>query len=159
MRTFEERYVPKSRSVFTSENESTVIRPMGVLVIEDDQLLRNLIARRLRKLGALAWTATNGQEGVELYRQVGLGIDLVLSDVQMPVLDGIATLHALRAIDPNVHCCFMTGDTRPATLDLIESCRPYRLFVKPFDVCEVVAALQELGQCPAGLTAVTQHPK
>jgi CheY-like chemotaxis protein len=58
----------------------------------------------------LPGTAAGGEEGIELYRTHRDEIALVLLDVQMPELDGPATLVRVRAIDPSVKCWFMSGN-------------------------------------------------
>lgn len=126
-------------------------RPTGILVIEDERLLRKVMEKVLRKRGFAVWVAADGGEGVDLYRRVRAQIDVVLSDVQMPVLDGPKTLAALRKINPSVRCCFMTGDTRPTLLAHLMSQRPDGLFIKPFEVSEVAAVLREVAdQSPTG---------
>lgn len=69
----------------------------SIVVMEDDETLRLLITSILKKHDYLVFAAPNGQVGLELVRQVKP--DLVLSDVQMPVLDGLGMLAKLRA-DP-----------------------------------------------------------
>lgn len=126
-------------------------RPNGILVIEDEHLLRRLLEKGLRKKGFAVWVAADGSEGVDLYRRVEAQIDVVLSDVQMPVLDGPKTLDALRKINPSVRCCFMTGDTTPTLLAHLMGQRPDGLFIKPFGVTEVAAVLREVAsQSPSG---------
>lgn len=97
----------------------------------------------LRDRGFAVWTAMDGDEGVERYRRFREQIDIVLSDVQMPVLDGPAALDALREIDPFVRCCFMTGDPRhPGLLRR----GVLRVFAKPLSVVEVAEELRGLAK-------------
>jgi CheY-like chemotaxis protein len=70
-----------------------------IVVMEDDAATRTLVASVLRKDGYEVLTADNGQAGLELVRQNKP--DLVISDIQMPVMDGFAMLQALRA-DPAI---------------------------------------------------------
>lgn len=119
-----------------------VPRPNGVLVIEDQRLLRNALKEGFRHRGFDVWTAANGAEGVALYQQFGPQIDIVLSDVQMPVLDGPATLDALREMNPCVRCCFMTGDVRAVMRASLLRHDVLRVFEKPFQ--SVAALAQEL---------------
>lgn len=70
-----------------------------IVVMEDDVATRTLVASVLRKDGYEVLSADNGLSGLELVRQHKP--DLVISDVQMPVMDGFAMLQALRA-DPAI---------------------------------------------------------
>lgn len=123
--------------------DETQGRSPGILVIEDERLLRKAMGEGLQKQGFEVWVAGDGSEGVELYRRFGAQIDVVLSDVRMPVLDGPKMLDVLREINPSVRCCFMTGDTRPTLLACLMAKRPEGLFIKPFSVYEVGAVLRE----------------
>jgi len=69
--------------------------PAQVLVVDDVEVNRDLLARRLQRLGHVVTMAENGQQAVEL-AEAG-AFDLVLLDVMMPVLDGIGALTALKA--------------------------------------------------------------
>lgn len=120
-------------------------RPTGVLVIEDERLMLKSLDQGLRKRGFAVWTAADGGEGVELYRRFGDRIDVVLSDLNMPVLNGLETLDTLREINPHVRFCFMTGDVRTATFARLLKLGALRVFTKPFtSVAEVAEELREL---------------
>ncbi len=74
--------------------------PIGTIVVmEDDETLRLLITSILKKHDYLVFAAPNGQAGLEMVRRVQP--DLVLSDVQMPILDGLGMLAQLRE-DPEI---------------------------------------------------------
>jgi CheY-like chemotaxis protein len=78
-----------------------------VLVVDDDPPVRHMLGQALQLYGYKTDVAANGAEAVKLYRRKHF--DIVLLDVQMPGLDGPKTLAKLRAFDPEVLCCFMTG--------------------------------------------------
>src|SRR6266511_1810436 len=75
-------------------------RHPGVLVVDDDALLRTLLYEVLRQEGFAVWTAANGFEALTLYDLQRGAIDLVLLDVNMPGRDGPETLAALRRRGP-----------------------------------------------------------
>src|ERR1700679_86375 len=80
----------------------------GVLIVDDDDLLRNLMSIVLQRRGFTVWTAASGAEALTAYRQHGQRIAVVLLDVRMPVQDGPATLAQLRQLNPELCCCFMS---------------------------------------------------
>jgi DNA-binding NtrC family response regulator len=84
--------------------------PCFVLVVDDDPSVLTSLVRALRLRGFAVLTATTGTQAVQLYRRYRRAISVVLVDVQMPDLDGPQTLAALRQIDPDLRCCFMSGD-------------------------------------------------
>jgi CheY-like chemotaxis protein len=71
--------------------------------------MRQALADWLREGGYPVWVAEHGGRALELYRSLRGQIALVLLDVWMPGLDGPATLRALREVDAQVRCCFITG--------------------------------------------------
>lgn len=83
--------VPETASVVTLD------QPLKVLVAEDQPVNQRFVAEILRKQGHTPLLANNGQEAVTLWQHEPL--DLVLMDIQMPVLDGLKALAAIRAAE------------------------------------------------------------
>ena len=86
----------------------------------------------LRRDGFTVRLAASGQEAVELYQQHRQTIALVFLDVQMPKLDGPGTLAALREINPDLSCCFMSGHLRQYTEEDLLGMGAAHVFSKPF---------------------------
>jgi CheY-like chemotaxis protein len=106
----------------------------GILLAEDEPVLRVLLECALRQDGFLVWAASDGVEALDLFQQHRSEIGLVLLGVQMPRLDGPPTLAALRQMAPDLHCCFMTGDAGCySDMDLWRT-GVARIFQKPFDL-------------------------
>ncbi len=80
-----------------------------VLVVEGYPAVRHFVEIALREFDLDVRLASNGNEAVQTYRRGG--IDLVLMDVGMPVMDGPETLARLKAIHPEVVCCIMSAYT------------------------------------------------
>lgn len=85
-------------------------RPIGVLVVDDQDYVRFTLGAALRLDGLVVWLAEGGREALSLYRAHPGAIDVVVLDVRMPGMDGPQTLAALRLLDPGVRCCFLSGD-------------------------------------------------
>jgi len=116
-------------------------RRPGLLVADDEPVVRSVIEVLLQARGFRVWSAGSGREAVQIYRERCSDIDLVLIDVSMPEWDGPTTLAGLRALDPAVRCCFMTGGN--ATEALLEQ-RAIWVFHKPFSVAQVSRILLAL---------------
>jgi DNA-binding response OmpR family regulator len=71
-------------------------------------------------------------------------IDVVLLDVRMPDQDGPETLAALRELDPQVTCCFMSGDTGEYTEENLLDLGVVAVFQKPFRMSELARQLMEI---------------
>src|SRR5579883_1265425 len=72
---------------------------VGVLVVEDDDLVRRVVEMGLRQSEFDVWSALDGREAIELYRREREHVDVVLLDVRMPGLDGPEILDALRELN------------------------------------------------------------
>lgn len=106
-------------------------RPV-ILVVEDEPAVLKMLDLALRHYGFSVKLAACGREAVELYRDHYRDIALVLLDVQMPDMDGPATLVALKEINPGLPCCFMSGHTgKYSTRELLDLGAAHVL-MKPF---------------------------
>ncbi len=106
-----------------------------VLVVDDERAIRGLVARMLMGLGFTPLEARNGLEAVELYGSYHSGIALVVTDVDMPVMDGLEAIDRIRELSPGVRVLVMTGADRELR---VEGCHLLR---KPFTLaqfCELV---------------------
>jgi DNA-binding response OmpR family regulator len=115
----------------------------GILVVDDDALVRALLDAFLRRNGFMAWFAANGEEALDLYQQHAASIALVLMDVCMPGLDGRQTLAALQEHDPAVRCCFISGGTGLYTRDDLLGQGALDLICKPFALGDLLAKLRQ----------------
>jgi PAS domain S-box-containing protein len=81
----------------------------AILVVDDEESLREATCELLSALGYEALPAGNGQQGLELHAQFGASIQLVLLDLNMPVMNGEEMLKRLREVDPHVKVLLCTG--------------------------------------------------
>lgn len=81
----------------------------GILVIDDEDSIRRLLQTTLRRAGYRVQVASNGSEGVDQFAAHQADIALVLTDLMMPVMDGIEAIRAIRAIDTTVQIVAMSG--------------------------------------------------
>ena len=118
---------------------------MRVLIIEDDADFRTLALRWFRSCGIEAEGAANGAEGVALQR--ARPADVVVTDIFMPEMEGIETIHDLRREFPDVKVIAMSGRDPRMRFDVFEVARQIgasRTFKKPFRFEELIAAVREL---------------
>jgi CheY-like chemotaxis protein len=116
----------------------------GVLVVEENDGVRALLGMGLKEFGLELWLAGSGREALELLRAHEGAVAVVLLDVGMVEWDGPQTLAALRALRPDLLCCFMTGGCSAySEADLLEM-GASRVFAKPFSLDELARTLQIL---------------
>jgi CheY-like chemotaxis protein len=80
-----------------------------VLIVEDDESVRAFTARALQADGHATETAADGDEALEMIRAASGGFDLVLSDIRMPVMDGIEMAENASRAFPGLRILLMTG--------------------------------------------------
>jgi CheY-like chemotaxis protein len=85
-----------------------------VLLVEDEPVVRELAVATLREKGYTVVEAVNGEEGLRMARQHDGKIDLVLTDVVMPVMGGKEMADALHASHPDTKVLFTSGYTEDA---------------------------------------------
>jgi serine phosphatase RsbU (regulator of sigma subunit) len=77
--------------------EENMLKSMRILYVEDDEAIRKLMEKKLRRVAGEVLVAENGRQGLELYKQHMP--DLVVSDVQMPEMDGLTMAGVIKAIN------------------------------------------------------------
>ena len=111
-----------------------------VLVIEDEADNRNMLEQSLVRRGFRVLMATNGREGVEVFASHADDVDLVLTDLTMPVLNGREALAEIHHLRPSVPTIVMSGYSEDMAALEAESDSVY--LHKPFDQNELARALE-----------------
>jgi len=114
---------------------------MRILVIEDNLDLRDYLRLALETQGYAVLTARNGQEALGYMN--GHPVDVVLTDLFMPEMDGIETIAALRKLFPNVRVVAMSGRPGVDYLAVAKELGVTQTLRKPFDIEELLAALKD----------------
>ena len=88
-----------------------------VLAVDDEEGIRKLVTLILAADGHEVLTACNGVEGIALYRSYPDRIQLVITDMKMPVMDGAELVHLIRETRPEAKIICMSGYTETAFPD------------------------------------------
>jgi DNA-binding NtrC family response regulator len=116
----------------------------GLLVIDDERAILDVVGIVARRAGLLVWTAGSGLEALSVFSRHRAEISLVLCDVRMPGLDGPATVAQIRQAAPDVRVCFMTGNSGVHSLDALLALGALRIYEKPFNLARLGDDLFEL---------------
>lgn len=117
-----------------------------ILLVEDEDGLRALNARGLSSRGYTVLEAANGVEAMELIEKEGSQIDLVVSDVVMPEMDGPTLLKEMRRKNPDLKMIFVSGYAEEAFQKNLPSDvdgGQYQFLAKPFTLKQLVATVKE----------------
>lgn len=102
-----------------------------VLVVDDDSSVRRVMAEMLAALGYTVVTAQHGLDAVDVFQSQGEQIDLVVTDLRMPVMDGYQAVELIRKAKPAVRIICMSSY-------LDQACPAGTTFLaKPFTLAEV----------------------
>ncbi len=106
----------------------------GILIIDDEEMIRRSQQRVLEKLGYTVLVAENGKEALEIYREHKSEIGLVILDQIMPVMDGFETFPRLRSINPQVKVLLCSGYAKDEKIDALLENGASGFLQKPFDL-------------------------
>jgi two-component system cell cycle sensor histidine kinase/response regulator CckA len=114
-----------------------------ILLVEDEDGLRSLNARGLRSRGYSVIEAANGIEAMEALEQKNGAVDLVVSDVVMPEMDGPTLLKEMRSKNPDLKIIFVSGYAEDAFEKSLPENQQFAFLPKPFTLAQLVAAVKE----------------
>jgi two-component system cell cycle sensor histidine kinase/response regulator CckA len=114
-----------------------------ILLVEDEEGLRSLNARGLRSRGYSVIEASNGLEALEALEEKNGAVDLVVSDVVMPEMDGPTLLKMMRGKNPDLKIIFVSGYAEDAFEKSLPENQQFAFLPKPFTLSQLVAAVKE----------------
>jgi two-component system, cell cycle sensor histidine kinase and response regulator CckA len=114
-----------------------------ILLVEDEEGLRALNARGLASRGYTVIEAGNGVEAIEVLQKSHGQIDLVVSDVVMPEMDGPTLLRELRSRNPDLKIIFVSGYAEDAFQKHLPADGKFSFLAKPFTLKQLVAAVKD----------------
>jgi len=153
---------PAISSAETSEGtvppEETIFRREGtVLVVDDEDLLRDVAAAMLVSLGFETLTAPDGNEGVKIFRRERSRILFTILDLRMPVMDGTEAFEEIRKIDPEARIVISTGFSREEDVRRLKEQGAAAILSKPYTYGQI-ARVAGLFQSPPPSSAPVETP-
>src|SRR5215831_9190536 len=85
------------------------VAQMPILVVDDEPVFRSAVNSILRKAGFQTIEARDGLEAYEMVRAIGASIELLLTDLRMPRMDGLALIESVRELHPTMPVLLLTG--------------------------------------------------
>ncbi len=142
-----------TRAPFEAAEPPAGLRGAGgqVLVVDDEAGVREVARQTLEGFGYRVTVAATGAEAIQIFRAAQGDMQLVVTDMMMPELDGPALVRALRAIRPEVPIVGITGVADPATMQQLRALSLAALLAKPFTISDFLTAVRDAIRClPAG---------
>lgn len=116
--------------------------PRTILLVEDDDLVRDAMMRILVREGYQVLTAPTGHDAIGLLRTPSSAIDVVLLDIGLPDVSGIDLCARLRELFPEMPVVVVTGATGPEEAAELRRLGIAHFFCKPIAIDQLVAALR-----------------
>ncbi|MCC6832979.1 MAG: response regulator [Thermoleophilia bacterium] len=122
--------------------------PVQVLVVDDDVTARAAMRRVLERAGFSVIVAEHGEDALRLLEGTHIPVDLLVTDVQMPGIQGGQLAARVRETWPELPVLFVSGEPRNARL-AVETPGPTRFLAKPFLPAELLGLVQAGLDLPA----------
>ena len=113
-----------------------------VLLVEDEEAVRSFAARALGQRGYQVLEASTGAEALEVFEKHQGVVDLVVSDVVMPEMDGPTLMKELRRDHPDLKIIFMSGYAEDSFRRNLAENEVFMFLQKPFDLKQLAAAVK-----------------
>jgi two-component system cell cycle sensor histidine kinase/response regulator CckA len=114
-----------------------------VLLVEDEDVVRNFAVRALSRQGYEVLEAGTGMEAIEVMQRENHRVDIVVSDVIMPEMDGPTLLKELRKTNPELKFIFVSGYPDDAFKRTLDDNQEYAFLPKPFTLPQLAAKVKE----------------
>jgi DNA-binding response OmpR family regulator len=115
---------------------------VAVLVVDDDPMIRPMLAEALRYAGCRVLTAADGVEATEILGEER--VDILITDYDMPRMNGLDLIRWSRTRFPHLTAAMITGESCPALAARGRECGAAGVFLKPFPVTCLLALVEEV---------------
>lgn len=115
-----------------------------ILLVDDDEAFRSMLRRTLERAGYVVTEAADGRAALRALSG-GATVDLVITDIIMPDMEGIETIRTLRRTHPELKVIAMSGGGRMQPHDYLEVAKAFgavRVLEKPFENEDLFAAIR-----------------
>lgn len=126
-----------------------------LLVVEDDEMVRDAMIRLFVREGFLVLTAATGHDAIGLLRTPATSVDVVLLDIGLPDVSGADLCARMRQIFPDLPVVVCSGAASPEELEDLHRLGISRFLTKPIALSELVDAVGSA--CKAGLASRPSH--
>jgi len=128
------------------EQKANDSKSYSILIIDDEPSIMQALSDILSQFGHTTFTAANGQQGVDIFSQHQHEVDLILSDLSMPNLNGYEVLTKVREIKPDIPFILISGHQDCAINDTVLN-EKTRMMSKPFDYTQLNQLVYKMISC------------
>jgi CheY-like chemotaxis protein len=117
----------------------------SILVVDDDQSMRELLRHVLEEAQHSVFTAANGEQALRLAREAP--VDLIITDILMPVRDGLEVIREMRRENPRVKIIALSGGGTYVGLETLETAKDFgavETLAKPFNIERLIQVVERV---------------
>ena len=115
-----------------------------LLIVDDEAYIRDISKQTLEAYGYEVIVASNGAEALSAFLEASSRVALVITDMMMPVMDGLALIRALRRINPTIPMIAASGLNADSMTDRARAAGASTFIAKPYTAEELLARIAEL---------------
>ena len=123
-----------------------ILKKINILYVEDDDNVRKELTNLLSKLFKNVYTANNGLNGLKEFKKHENEIDIIVSDINMPELNGIEMVKGIRLKNPDMPIVLTTAYSDKDFLTDAIKIKVDAYIIKPIDVKVLIESLQKIAQ-------------
>ena len=124
--------------------KKTILGHESILVVEDDEGVRNFVGTALKDLGYKIFEASNGKKALEFLNQNGNNVDLIITDLVMPEMNGKELAIEVEKILPNIRVLFTSGYTEDHIANSGSLEREVNFLQKPYSIQTLASKVREV---------------
>jgi signal transduction histidine kinase len=140
-------YLPVAGTEETEDEDSHVVDQLlkaNVLIVDDEELVVSMLAEHLNNLGCKTFLASNGEEALKTLAQNLEEIDVVILDINMPVMDGKTAYEKMIDLKPNLKVLLASGLSKDDEIDEILRKGAHGFIQKPYSLENIAAKIRQV---------------
>ena len=114
------------------------LKKLKFLFVEDEKDLLDIISETLEKLGVSFFTAKNGEEGLNILKEHADEIDIIVTDISMPIMNGLEMIKEVKSLYPDLEIIIMTAHTESKYMTEAKNYGVNDYLLKPFDFIKFI---------------------
>jgi len=137
----------QSENVVIEKNQKNMVANKKLLIVDDEEMLRELLIEQLIEAGYGVYEASNGHEAIETLKHLdvqGIRIDAVVLDMNMPKMSGAKAFAEIRNLFPSMPILIATGFAQDEVVQRLLECGANGVLAKPYNVEDLFKKLDEM---------------
>jgi len=137
----------QSENVVIEKNQKNMVANKKLLIVDDEEMLRELLIEQLIEAGYGVYEASNGHEAIETLKHLdvkGIRIDAVVLDMNMPKMSGAKAFAEIRTLFPTVPILIATGFAQDELVQKLLESGANGVLSKPYNIEELLKRLEEI---------------